>query len=85
MEEQFIIHNISDMNVGLADLALIVPKGSTYNLFDKNFNLTKLQVKESAQKGSLFKKRDKIITANVFIEVDDDFVLAVSWDYEEKR
>ena len=59
---QFWVTNRSNRNVSLADLALNIPAFRTVNLMDtKHYAYTKEQLQKSAQSGSIFKKRDKII------------------------
>ena len=55
------ITNISNKNVTLADLALIVKAGCSLNLLDKKHFSYDIDVLEkSRSQGSIFKKRDKI-------------------------
>jgi hypothetical protein len=58
----FYITNISKYNVCLADLAITIHRGRSYNLLDKKrgFNYTLEQLEKSKESGSLYKKRDKI-------------------------
>lgn len=59
----FWVTNISAMNVSLADLALNIKAFSTVNLLDnKHYKYTLEQLIKSKESGSLFKKRNKIIT-----------------------
>lgn len=60
-KKEFWVSNISNMNVTLADLALNIRARSSVNLLDnKHYKYTLEQLQASAEKGSLFKKRDKI-------------------------
>jgi hypothetical protein len=60
--KSFWITNISDCNVSLSDLNISVPAMSSVNLLDdKHYSFTNEQVKTSAQNGSIFRKRDKIV------------------------
>lgn len=66
----FWVTNISNRNVSLTDLALTVRARSSANLLDKKhyqYNLEQLQ--KSAESGSIFKKRDKIVVRKVAPEV----------------
>lgn len=63
---EFWIKNVTKKNISLSDLALIVPVGRSWNLLDsKHFSYTLEQLEESAVKGSLFKKSDRIKIRNV--------------------
>lgn len=55
------ITNISDKNVCLADLAITVPAGQSWNLLDaKHFTFNIEQLALSRAEGSINAKRDKI-------------------------
>lgn len=54
------ITNISKYNVMLGDIAFTIPKGKSYNLLSKHFNLTEEQVLASCESGSIYRKRNKI-------------------------
>lgn len=59
---EFWVTNISKLNVSLGDLRFSIPAGKSFNLLDsKHFHYTLEQLQKSAESGSLFKKRDKII------------------------
>lgn len=63
---EFWVTNASPMNVTLADLALNIRAFSTVNLLDKkHYNYTIEQLIKSKEKGSIFKKRDKIIVRDL--------------------
>ena len=65
-EKTFWITNISSRNVTLSDLYISVPAGTSLNLLDnKHYSFTTTQLIQSAENGSLFKKRDKIIVRKV--------------------
>jgi hypothetical protein len=69
-KQSFWITNISNRNVSLADLNLTVKAFSSVNLLDKkhyDYNLEQLNT--SATKGSIFKKKDKIVVRQVAPEV----------------
>src|SRR5271154_680577 len=58
----FWITNVSNMNVSLTDLALTIKAFSTVNLMDtRHYSYTLEQLKKSAESGSLFKKRNKLV------------------------
>jgi hypothetical protein len=62
LKHSFWVINISKQNVCLADLALTIRVGRSYNLLDNNhFSYTLKQLQDSSKSGSLFKKRDKIL------------------------
>jgi len=66
----FWVSNISNMNVSLADLNLTINAYSSVNLMDtKHYQYKIEQLKKSAESGSIFKKRDKIIVRKVPPEV----------------
>lgn len=69
-ELTFWVTNISKMNVSLADLNLTIKAFSSVNLLDsKHYYFTFEQLKKSAESGSIFKKRDKIIVRKLAPEV----------------
>jgi len=50
------------MNILLNDLQLLIKPGQSYNLLNSyNFNYTMEQILNSAESGSLYQKRDKVI------------------------
>jgi hypothetical protein len=62
----FWITNVSNMNVSLADLALTIKAFSTVNLMDiKHYSYTPEQLKKSAESGSLFRKRNKLVVRKI--------------------
>lgn len=66
----FWLTNISNMNVSLADLNLTVKAFSSVNLLDKKhyqYNLE--QLAKSAESGSVFKKRDKLVVRKIAPEI----------------
>lgn len=66
----FWLTNISNRNVSLADLNLTVKAYSSVNLLDmKHYQYNKEQLIKSAESGSIFKKRDKLIVRKVAPEV----------------
>ncbi len=66
----FWLTNFSPMNVSLADLNLTVKAYTSVNLLDaKHYQYTIDQLKKSAESGSIFKKRDKLIVRKIAPEV----------------
>jgi hypothetical protein len=66
----FWLTNISNRNVSLADLNLTVKAYSTVNLLDKkHYQYTLEQLVKSAESGSLFKKRDKMVVRKIAPEI----------------
>jgi hypothetical protein len=66
----FWLTNISNRNVSLSDLNLTVNAYSTVNLLDsKHYQYTEDQLIKSAQSGSIFKKRDKMVVRKVAVDV----------------
>ena len=53
------------MNVGLYDLNLTVKANSSVNLLSSHYRYTIDQLKKSAESGSLFNKRDKVVVRNI--------------------
>lgn len=63
---EFWVTNVSPRNVTLADLAINIRAFTTVNLLDKkHYDLTLEQLLKSKETGSLFKKKDKIITRHL--------------------
>lgn len=61
-KKSFWLTNISGRNVSLADLDLTIKAFSSVNVLDrKHYSYTEEQLQESVTKGSIFKKRDKIV------------------------
>jgi len=67
--QEFWITNITKMNISLADLNLTVKPYSSVNLLSKHYYLTPEQLQKSAESGSIFKKRDKIVVRKIAPEV----------------
>jgi hypothetical protein len=68
-KQSFWITNISKMNVSLSDLGLHIYAMRSINLLDaRHYSLTLEQIQKSAESGSLFKKRDKIVIRKVIPE-----------------
>lgn len=68
--KEFWVSNISNMNVTLADLALNIKARSSINLLDsRHYKYTLEQLQNSAEKGSIFKKRDKIFVRKLAPEI----------------
>jgi hypothetical protein len=66
----FWLTNISNRNVSLTDLNLTVKAYSTVNLLDKkHYQYTLEQLVKSAESGSLFKKRDKMVVRKIAPEI----------------
>jgi hypothetical protein len=66
----FWVTNVSNMNVTLSDLALNIPAYRTVNLMDtKHYSYNLEQLHKSADSGSLFKKRNKIVVRKLAPEV----------------
>jgi hypothetical protein len=64
-KKTFWLTNISDRNVSLADLNLTIKAFSSVNLLDKkHYSYTEEQLLDSVAKGSVFKKRNKIVVRN---------------------
>lgn len=60
-KNEFWIVNVSKKNVTLSDLALSIPSGRSMNLLDnRHHHYTLEQIQQSAEKGSIYRKRDKI-------------------------
>lgn len=69
-EPTFWLTNFSKMNVSLADLNLTVKAYTSVNLLDKkHYQYTPEQLVKSAESGSIYKKRDKLIVRKVAPEV----------------
>lgn len=65
-DNEFWITNISNMNVSLSDLGLTVPARRSMNLLDsRHHSLSKELLLTSAESGSLYKKRNKIVVRKV--------------------
>lgn len=82
--KQFLVSNISDMNVSLSDLGLTIPARKTVNLLDKrHYSFTEEELTLSATSGSLFKKKAKVVVRKVppifetrqLVEVDHNAVV----------
>jgi hypothetical protein len=66
----FWLTNISNRNVSLTDLNLTVRARSAVNLMDKkHYQYTIEQLQKSAESGSIFKKRDKLIVRKIAPDV----------------
>lgn len=66
----FWLANISNMNVSLADLDLTVKAYSCINLLDsKHYYYTLEQLQKSAESGSIFKKRNKLVVRKIAPEI----------------
>lgn len=66
----FWLTNLTHMNVSLADLNLTVKAFSSVNLLDKrHYSYTLEQLQKSAESGSLFKKRDRVVVRKVAPEI----------------
>jgi hypothetical protein len=66
----FWLTNISNRNVSLTDLNLTVKAYSSINLLDqKHYKYNLNQLLKSAESGSLFKKRDKLVIRKVAPEI----------------
>jgi hypothetical protein len=62
----FWITNITNRNVSLADLNLTIKAFTSINLLDnKHYYFTEKQLLNSAQQGSLFVKRNKVVVRQV--------------------
>jgi hypothetical protein len=63
---EFWITNISNRNVSLSDLNLTIKAYTSVNLMDtRHYYYNLEQLKKSAESGSLFKKRDKLVVRKV--------------------
>jgi hypothetical protein len=66
----FWLTNISNRNVSLTDLNLTVKAYSSVNLLDKrHYQYTPEQLIKSAESGSLFKKRNKLVVRKIAPEI----------------
>lgn len=66
----FWLTNFSGMNVSLTDLNLTVKAYSSVNLLDKkHYQYTLEQLEKSAESGSIFKKKGKLIVRKIAPEV----------------
>lgn len=66
----FWVSNISNRNVSLTDLNLTIKAHASVNLLDaRHYYYTKDQLVKSAEAGSLFLKRDKLIIRKIAPEV----------------
>jgi hypothetical protein len=66
IEKAFWVSNISNRNVTLADLYISVPARASVNLLDaRHYGFTEEQLRKSAESGSLFVKRDKVVVRKV--------------------
>lgn len=81
---QFLVSNISNMNVSLSDLGLTIPARKTVNLLDKrHYNFSEEELTISATSGSIFKKKAKVVVRKVppvfetrqLVEVDRNAVV----------
>ena len=64
--KEYWITNISKMNVSLLDLNLTIKSLSSINLLDKkHYSYTLDQLELSRTKGSMYKKRNKIVVRNI--------------------
>ena len=69
----FWVTNISNRNVTLADLALTIKAYSSVNLLDsKHYYFNREQLVKSAESGSIFAKRNKIVVRKVAPELPPD-------------
>jgi len=65
-KKSFWVTNISKMNVSLTDLNLTIKTMTTVNLLDqKHYSFTENELKKSAESGSIFKKRDRVVVRKV--------------------
>jgi hypothetical protein len=63
---EFWVTNLSNRNVTLADLNISVPARSSVNLLDdRHYSFTEIQLRVSAENGSIYNKRDKIVVRKV--------------------
>ncbi len=62
----FWLTNISPTNVSIADLNLTIKAYTSLNLLDKrHYQYTQEQLQKSAESGSVFRKRDKLVVRKV--------------------
>jgi hypothetical protein len=65
-KKSFWVTNISKMNVSLTDLNLTIRTMTTVNLLDhRHYSFTENELKKSAESGSIFKKRDRVVVRKV--------------------
>jgi len=62
LTKEYWITNISKRNITLSDLGISVPRETCVNLLSKNYYLKPEQIEKSVSSGSIFKKRDKILS-----------------------
>lgn len=83
-EKTFWVTNISNRNVTLSDLYISVPAMASVNLLDsRHYSFTEEQLVKSAESGSLFVKKDKVVVRKVppmmipkrLIEIDPNAVI----------
>lgn len=65
MSKSFWITNVSSKSVSLEDLKFTIPAKSSMNLLNKKCKFTEEQLIQSAETGSLFKKRHVIFIRKV--------------------
>jgi hypothetical protein len=70
-KDSFWVTNKSNVGVSLADLSLTIMPMTSINLLDsKHYYYTKEQLIKSAESGSIYKKRDKVVVRKVAPEID---------------
>lgn len=83
MEKTFWVTNISNRNVMLSDLNVMIRSMSSVNLLDsKHYYLTEDQLVKSITSGSMYLKRDKIVKRIVPIipeMLDDEHKLKIDY------
>lgn len=77
----FWLTNISNRNVSLADLNLTIKAFSSINLMDnRHYSYTIEQLKKSAESGSIYKKRDKVVVRKVPPEISKKTFIIINRD-----
>jgi len=76
--KEFWVTNISKMDVSLSDLNLTIRSFTTINLMDsKHYYFTSDQLYKSAESGSLFKKKDKIVVRKIAPKIEKKRVMLI--------
>lgn len=84
--DQFWITNFSKMNVSLTDLNITIKPFSSINLLDnKHHQYTLKQLEESANNGSIAKKKDKIAVRKVCPSIVKNNVLVENYSMPSRE
>jgi hypothetical protein len=80
-KQSFWITNISQNNVSIGDLGLHIYAMRSINLLDaRHYSLTLEQIQKSAESGSLFQKRDKVVIRKVIPEAASEISPPIQTD-----